>query len=118
MHAQFSSWSDEGEWRYKQSERWGQFKLRNPPNVVLPPESSTRRPWTPRPRRSCGTQRLIQWPEVHWSEHDPSIDSVTCYSPPTLSVCSRNKFCASECIESLLTLHGSGAGFNLSPLAV
>jgi len=88
MHAQFSSWSDEGEWRYKQSERWGQFKLRNPPNVVLPPESSTRRPWTPRPRRSCGTQRRIQWPEVHWSEHEPSV---TCDSPPTLSVSVQTK---------------------------
>ena len=38
MHAQFRNWSDASEWRYKQSERWGQFKLRNPPNATLPPE--------------------------------------------------------------------------------
>ena len=62
MHAQFSNWSDASERRYKQIERWGQFKLRNPPNANLPPEEISRRPWTPRPRRSCGNRSPI-W---HW----------------------------------------------------
>jgi len=32
-----SSW-DASEWRYKQSDRWGRFKLRNPPNDTLSPD--------------------------------------------------------------------------------
>jgi len=59
MHAQFSNWSDASEWRYKQSERWGQFKLRNPPNATLPPEHDSRRFWTSRPRRSCGARGQV-----------------------------------------------------------
>ena len=35
-----------------------------------------------------------------------------------VSVQEKVQMCASECIKCLLTLHGSGAGFNLSPLAV
>ena len=59
MHARLWSWQDASEGRYKQIERWGQFKLRNPPNANLPPEHNCRRSWTSRPRRSCGTQRLV-----------------------------------------------------------
>ena len=65
MHAQFRSWKDASEWRYKQSERWGQFKLRNPPNATLPPELHSRRPWTPQPRRSCGAQGRFGGLQVH-----------------------------------------------------
>ena len=67
MHARLWTWQDASEGRYKQIERWGQFKLRNPPNANLPPEEISRRPWIPRPRRSCGNRNPIchWWPEIH-----------------------------------------------------
>ena len=59
MHAQFSNWSDASERRYKQIERWGQFKLRNPPNANLPPEHDKLDP----ERRSQGG---VVDPRGHW----------------------------------------------------
>ena len=57
VHAQYWSWSDASKWRREQLERWGQFKLRNPPNAKLTPEEHIRRSWTSQPRRrSCGAQ--------------------------------------------------------------
>jgi len=75
MHARLWSWQDASEGRYKQIERWGQFKLRNPPNANLPPEEISRRPWIPRPRRSCGNRSPIwHWrPRIHRDQTDACV---------------------------------------------
>jgi len=64
MHARLWSWQDASEGRYKQIERWGQFKLRNPPNANLQPDEVARRSWMSRPRRSCGNGAAVshEWP--------------------------------------------------------
>jgi len=61
-----SSWQNACERLYKQIERWGQFKLRNPPNANLQPEEVSRRSWMSRPRRSCGNGASIShvWPSM------------------------------------------------------
>jgi len=66
MHARLWSWQDACERRYKQIERWGQFKLRNPPNANLQPDEVARRSWMSRPRRSCGIGASIShvWPGI------------------------------------------------------
>ena len=53
-----SSWQGACERLYKQIERWGQFKLRNPPNANLQFDDGSQRCGRSRPRRSCGNGTL------------------------------------------------------------
>ena len=84
MHARLWSWQDACERRYKQIERWGQFKLRNPPNATLPPEHHSRSSWTPQPRRSCGTQGRFGGLWSSWST--ATIDGLRAVIRSPLSV--------------------------------
>ena len=72
VHAQYKSWSDASKWRREQLERWGQFKLRNPPIAKLTPERDIQGGVVDSHGQIGG------WP-VHESIHEPPLLAVECH---------------------------------------